>query len=428
MDRGPGSARPALVAALLLVAAVGCGGSSRPARPTPAPTAGSSVAVPGVGATPPQSARPSTAAVAFDPDRVAVTLEPLVAGLDAPLAVVHAGDGSGRLFVAQQGGQIRIVRGDQLLGQPFLDIADRISSGGERGLLGLAFHPDYPADPRFFVDYTDEQGDTRVSSFTVDPSNPDRADPASERRLLFVDQPHGNHNGGGLAFGPDGFLLIALGDGGGGGDPDKNGQNLQSLLGKILRIDVDGTAGDKAYAIPSDNPFADGSEFRQPEIWLSGLRNPWRLSFDRATGDLWIGDVGQGEWEEIDVQRAGAPGGTNFGWNRMEGNHCFRQGCEDPALAIPATEYDHDNGCTVIGGHVYRGTAQTALAGGYVFGDYCSGRLWAIDPAVDGFREPTVVGELGGAGLSAFGEDETGELYATDIAGGRLLKVVATTR
>jgi glucose/arabinose dehydrogenase len=352
---------------------------------------------------------------------------PVVDGFASPLAIANARDGSGRLFVVQQGGQVRIVRNGRIVEPAFLDIADRISSGGERGLLGLAFHPDFPRDPRLFVDYTDGQGDTRVSSFTVDPGTPDRVDPATERRLLFVKQPFANHNGGALAFGPDGNLIVSLGDGGSGGDPQGNGQNLGKLLGKILRIDVDRTTGNKAYAIPADNPFADGSAKRQPEIWLVGLRNPWRLSFDRATGDLWIGDVGQNQWEEIDVQRAGVPGGTNFGWNRMEAMHCFTSGCDDPALQSPVTEYGHDVGCTVIGGNVYRGTAQPALVGGYVFGDYCTGRLWAIDPGADRFRAPTVVGEMG-AGLSSFGEDEAGELFATDISGGRLLRVTATAR
>ena len=327
----------------------------------------------------------------------------------------------------REAGRIRIVRDGALIETPFLDIGDRISSGGERGLLGLAFHPDFPTDPRFFVNYTDEQGDTRISSFAVDPAAPDRVDPATERRLLFVDQPYANHNGGGLAFGPDGLLLIALGDGGGGGDPQGNGQDLRALLGKILRIDVNATSGDRGYAIPPDNPYADGADNRAPEIWLSGLRNPWRISVDRATGDLWIGDVGQDEWEEIDVQRAGAPGGTNFGWNRMEGNHCYRAGCDVAAWQGPITEYGHDAGCTVIGGNVYRGMAQPALAGSYVFADYCTGRIWAIDPAKDGFRAPTVVGE-GGPGISSFGEDEAGELYATDISGGRLLRVAAARR
>ncbi|MBA2720173.1 MAG: PQQ-dependent sugar dehydrogenase [Chloroflexi bacterium] len=355
-------------------------------------------------------------------------MDQVIDGLDSPLAIAHAGDGSGRLFVAQQNGQIRIVRDGALVGEPFLDIADRITSGGERGLLGLAFHPDFPTDPRLFVNYTDSEGDTRVSSFSVNPATPDRADQASEQRLLFVEQPFANHNGGAVVFGPDGFLFIALGDGGGGGDPQENGQGLGTQLGKILRIDVDGKTGAKPYAIPPDNPYADGAAGSQPEIWLTGLRNPWRMSFDRTSGDLWIGDVGQGAWEEIDVQRAGAPGGTNFGWNLAEGTHCFgNRTCNDPALTDPITEYDHDEGCTVIGGNVYRGTAQAALVGGYVFGDYCTGRLWAIDSTTNAFRAPTVVGEMG-AGLSAFGEDEAGELYATDINGGRLLRVTASRR
>jgi glucose/arabinose dehydrogenase len=359
---------------------------------------------------------------------VSVSLKRYVTGLRSPLAIVNAGDGSGRLFVAEQGGQIEVVR-DGAVAAQMLDIADRISSGGERGLLGIAFHPGYPTDPRIFVDYTDRDGNTVVSSFTVDRANPNRLDPASELPILHVEQPFANHNGGALAFTPEGFLLISLGDGGSGGDPLGNGQSLTTLLGKILRIDVDDPTPGRPYAIPGDNPFADGANGRRPEIWLTGLRNPWRLSYDRTTGDLWIGDVGQGAWEEIDVQRAGTPGGTNFGWNRMEGRHCFSPGtgCEDPALTLPVTDYGHDQGCTVIGGYVDRSTTPSRLSGGYLFGDYCSGRLWAIDPRRDAWREPTVVGESG-ANLSAFGEDESGALYAADIAGGEILRVVATTR
>jgi glucose/arabinose dehydrogenase len=214
-------------------------------------------------------------------------------------------------------------------------------------------------------------------------------DPASETHVLSQKQPFANHNGGALAFGPDGDLYISLGDGGSGGDPQGNGQKLTTLLAKILRIDVSDSATDRPYAIPSDNPYADGANGAKPEIWLTGLRNPWRMSFDRATGDLWIGDVGQNAWEEIDVQRAGVPGGTNFGWNRMEGSHCYQpsSGCEDPALTLPVTDYGHDQGCTVIGGDVYRGTAQPALTGGYVFADYCTGLVWAIDPATNAYRD-----------------------------------------
>ena len=372
-------------------------------------------------ATPSPRASPSAAA----PAGLKVTLQPFVDGLDQPLAAVNAGDGSGRIFVAEQGGRIRIVRDGALLANPFLDVSSEISAGGERGLLGLAFHPNYPDDPRFFVNYTDTNGDTHIASFTVEPANPDRADPGSEKQILFVDQPYANHNGGGLAFGPDGDLYIGLGDGGSGGDPHENGQKLTTMLGKVLRIGVDGTTGDKAYTVPADNPFVGRTE-ANPEIFAYGLRNPWRFSFDRSSGDLWIGDVGQGAWEEVDVVRKGTSG-QNFGWNRMEATHCFRpqEGCDQTGLTMPVAEYSHSNGCTVIGGYVYRGSAQPAMAGDYLFGDYCSGTIWAISPAGDQLREPTVVGAMDGS-LSSFGEDESGELYATDLSGGRLLRVTAT--
>ena len=253
------------------------------------------------------------------------------------------------------------MRDGQLLGDPFLNIGDRLTAGGERGLLGLAFHPDFPDDPRFFVNYTDLEGDTVVSSFTAE-AGADRADGDSEVVLLRIDQPYPNHNGGALAFGPDGYLYISTGDGGSGGDPHDNGQRMDTLLGKILRIDVDGGSGDARYAVPPDNPFVDQSD-ALPEIWHLGLRNPWRMSFDRETGDLWIGDVGQGSWEEVDVARAGT-GGLNFGWNRVEGFECFEgDSCDDPAYTPPVTAYSHDFGCSVTGGVVYRGTAQPLLAG-----------------------------------------------------------------
>ena len=411
---------------LVVLTLAGCG-ADRSSSPPPAPSGSSEapVASPSGGA----SASPAPGEPAFDPGAVSVTLEPFVAGLNAPLAIVNADDGTDRLFVAEQGGAIRVIDGGRLIDRPMLDIGKQISSGGERGLLGLAFHPDFPTDPRAFVDYTDDDGNTVVSSFTVDPADANRLDPASEAVILRVEQPYANHNGGGLVFTPEGFLLISLGDGGSGGDPHGNGQSLATLLGKILRIDVDDPTPGHPYAIPGDNPFADGAGGARPEIWLTGLRNPWRLSVDRATGDVWIGDVGQGDWEEIDVQRAGAPGGTNFGWNRMEGRHCFQpaQGCEDPSLTLPVTDYGHDEGCTVIGGYVDRADATSPLSGGYLFGDYCSGRLWAIDPAVTTPHDPSIVGD-GGHSLSAFGEDESGDLYAADIGGGAILRVVATSR
>lgn len=425
-----------VLVAVAVLAVVGCGGADRSPASSPSatiPTAtrpsGAPIASDDGSRLPTPSPSAASGGGAFDPTRVAVEFDEVVAGLEAPVGVDHAGDGSDRLFVLEQTGRIRIVRDGVLVERPFLDIADRLSAGGERGLLGLAFHPRFPGDPRVFVDYTDEQGNTRVSAFTVDPARPDRVDPATERRLLLVEQPFPNHNGGALAFGPDGFLYIALGDGGGGGDPHGNGQLLQTLLGKILRIDIDRTEGDRAYGIPPSNPYADGADGRRPEIWLTGLRNPWRMSFDRATGDLWIGDVGQNAWEEIDVHRAGSPGGANFGWNVMEGDHCFSpsSGCDPDGLVGPVAEYGHDEGCTAIGGGVYRGTAQAALAGGYVFADYCSGRVWAIDPAGDGARKPTLVGESG-RNVTSFGEDEQGELYATDVGSGSLVQVVATRR
>ena len=403
-----------LASLVLAVVVAGCSGSG--------PTTSSASRSPG-----PPGATPGPTGASFDPARVGLTLEPLVSGLSDPLAVTHAGDGSGRLFVAEQGGRIRIVRDGALVADPFLDVSERISAGGERGLLGLAFHPEFPTDPRFFLNYTDPNGDTRISSFSVDPADPDRADPGSEVRLVSIGQPYANHNGGALAFGSDGFLYIATGDGGSGGDPHGNGQWLETLLGKILRIDVNQAEGNRAYGIPSDNPFA-GRAGALPEIFVFGMRNPWRMSFDRVNGDLWIGDVGQGAWEEIDVVRAGTSG-QNFGWNRMEGAHCFRpaEGCAEPSLVLPVTEYSRDLGSTVIGGVVYRGSDQPALAGRYIFADYGSGNVWLIDAATDGPTEPVLALESG-ATISSFGEDEAGEVYATDLAAGELFRVVAAPR
>ena len=418
-----------LTVTFAMLAACGPAGATGPTAGQPSASSGASSGAStgsGSGSPPvtpgvPSSAGPSIAA-RFDPAGLTVGLETVVDGLDAPLAVTSAGDRSGRIFVTEQGGQIRIVRDGKLVASPFLDISTRITSGGERGLLGLAFHPEFPTDPRIFVNYTDANGDTQVSSFRVDPTRPDAADPSSEVKILHIAQPYANHNGGAVVFGPDGFLYIATGDGGSGGDPHGNGQSLTTLLGKILRIDIDRTDGAKPYAIPPGNPFV-GTADALPEIYLYGLRNPWRISFDRATGDLWMGDVGQSAWEEVDVARAGTSG-QNYGWNITEGNHCYQPpgGCITTGLTLPVAEYSHDAGCTVIGGYVYRSSAQPALAGGYLFGDYCSGTIWAIDPSQDVLRPPTVVLK-GTASLSSFGEDEAGELYATDIGGGRLLLV-----
>ena len=352
-----------------------------------------------------------------------VDVKVAVKGLVAPLDVTNAGDDSGRLFVVEQGGRIRIVKDGALGERPFIDISGRIASGGERGLLGLAFHPDYPNDPRLFVDYTDRDGNTVVSQFRVSGADPDVADPDSETVLLHIDQPFPNHNGGAVEFGPDGMLYIAMGDGGSGGDPQGNGQRLDTLLAKILRIDVDVPAGASApYAVPPDNPFVATAGAR-PEIWLTGLRNPWRIRFDRPTGDLWIGDVGQLLWEEIDVARAGTSG-LNYGWNRMEGFHCYDppDGCDQTGLTLPLAEYGHEFGCAVIGGVVVRDPRQGRLDGGYLFGDACSDNLWLMDPAGEGRREPVIVSKLGRT-LSSIGEGEDGSVYATNLSAGELLRI-----
>jgi len=411
------SAAVVLVTATLALAACSPSPSPTPSAiattPSPPASAGTS-AIP----TPSRSASSGP----FDPTGVTVSVDAVVSGLGAPVDVTNAGDGSGRLFVVEQAGRIRIIRDGRSLAAPFLDIVDRIASGGERGLLGLAFHPDFPADPRFFVDYTDKEGKTAVSSFRVDPADPDRADPASETILLHVDQPFANHNGGAVEFGPDGRLYIGLGDGGSEGDPQGYGRKLDTLLAKILRIGVDPDGTGRPYTIPSDNPFLTTAG-AMPEIWLTGLRNPWRFRFDRTTGDLWIGDVGQNAWEEIDVARAGI-GGLDFGWNTMEGFHCYKpsDGCDQTGLTLPVAEYGHDLGCAVIGGVVVHDARAGRLDGGYLFGDDCSDNLWVMDPRGDGRREPVIITKLGRT-LSSIGEAEDGSVYATSLGHGELLRI-----
>jgi glucose/arabinose dehydrogenase len=365
-----------------------------------------------------------------------VRLEEVARGLERPLFVTHAGDGSGRLFVVEQGGMVRVVRDGRLLAEPFLDATRLLdSSGGERGLLGLAFAPDFPRSGRFFIAHTAPGPAVRITRLRV-AADPDRADPGSATTVLEMDDPAGNHNGGMLAFGPDGMLWHGTGDGGAAGDPWGNAKSRDSLLGKLLRLDVGagvggppaahrgvaeprrrpGQGAGDAYAIPPDNPFASGGG--RPEIWALGLRNPWRFSFDRATGELWIGDVGQYRWEEIDVADARA-GGLDFGWNTMEGRHCFlpARGCDPAGLVLPVHEYGHDEGCSVTGGYVYRGRAIPALAGAYLFSDYCTGTLWALTRGPSGTATVSVLLDTG-MQVSSFGEDEAGEVYVCDHRGG----------
>lgn len=344
-----------------------------------------------------------------------VRLERVADGLDFPLHVT-APAGDPRLFVVEKTGRIRIVADGRVLEEPFLDLSAEVSRGSEQGLLSLAFHPDYASNGRFFVDYTDRAGDTRVVEFRVS-GDPDRADPAPVRTVLAVDQPFSNHNGGLVAFGPDGMLYVGMGDGGGGGDPRGNGQDSGTLLGAILRLDVD--AGDP-YAVPADNPFVDRPGARG-EIWALGLRNPWRFSFDRGTGHLYVGDVGQNRFEEVNAE-PGDVGGLNYGWNVMEGDACFEpdEGCDTRGLTPPVVVYDHGEGCSVTGGHVYRGAAIPDLAGTYFYSDFCSGFVRSFrlagGVAVDERRWPEL--EPAERGVSSFGEDAAGELYLTTEAGG----------
>lgn len=406
--------------------------TTQPATATPAPTdtataaptaVDTATATPTATGTPlptntPTSTPTSTPAQP-DLSRLEVALEPLAEDLDQPVFATHAGDGSGRIFVLEKAGRVVALDADGGNARTFLDIQDRVgSSSSEQGLLGLAFDPAFASNGRLFVYYTDEDGDTVIARFAA---NAERttADPASEAVLLTAKQPAANHNGGMLAFGPDGYLYAGLGDGGGANDRYENGQNLATILGAVLRVDV---SGDGAV-VPADNPFV-GQEGPRPEIWAYGLRNPWRFSFDRLTGDLWIADVGQNQWEEINFQPAGSPGGENYGWPIMEGTHCFQADtCDQSGLVLPVAEYSHDLGCSVTGGYVYRGAAQPALQGVYFYGDYCTGRIWGGTPDGPGQWQS---GELldSGAQISSFGETEDGQVLVVDY-GGSLYRLVA---
>lgn len=366
--------------------------------------------------TPENKLLPSVAAL---PDASGYQWQQLISGLARPVALTHAGDGSGRIFIVQQGGLVRVVNDGVLLPEPFLDLRDRISTAGnEQGLLGLAFHPRFAENGFAYVNYTNRSGDTAIARFTVPPAASaaeQRADTNSETVLLRVAQPYRNHNGGGLAFGPDGFLYIGLGDGGGVGDPLNQSQALDNLLGKLLRIDVDNA---QPYAIPADNPFILGGGL--PEIWAYGLRNPWGFSFDALTGDLYLADVGQDAREEINYLPASFTGvPANFGWNRFEGSLPYKPGAPDPNAKYiqPVFEYGHDLGCSVTGGAVYRGKALPEFNGVYLFGDFCSGRVWGILQNAQGAWEAQVLFETG-LQISAFGTDEAGEIYMLDIGGG----------
>ncbi|RMA64919.1 PQQ-dependent sugar dehydrogenase [Ulvibacter antarcticus] len=352
-----------------------------------------------------------------------IDIELITSGFSNPIDIQNAGDD--RLFIAEQGGRIKILNPDGTVNPtPFLNISTLVSGGSEQGLLGLAFHPDYASNGYFFVNYTKTNGDTRIARYTVDPSDPDVVLAGSQLTIIEYDQPFGNHNGGGIAFGPDGYLYIATGDGGSGGDPGNRAQNTTLLLGKLLRLNIDIPAGGNNYSIPADNPFF-GSSSQAQEIWAYGLRNPWRFSFDSENGDLWIGDVGQGDWEEID--KAGlTEAGINYGWRCYEGNMPYNTtGCPPVGdLTFPIAEYSSGPGsphCSITGGIVYRGTAQPTLIGHYFFGDVCSGMIGSIAP--DGTL--TDHGTFGGSWVG-FGVDINQELYVLSHGGNfnRVVEVV----
>lgn len=356
----------------------------------------------------------------------AIDLEPVIAeGLSQPTFLTHAFDD--RLFVLEQAGLIRIIENGQLLETPFLDITGRVGSlSSEQGLLGLAFHPNYATEGasgegQFYVNYTDLGGDTHVARFSVMPDDPYRAGPDSEVQYLFVDQPFPNHNGGMLAFGPDGYLYVGLGDGGSANDPLNAGQDRMNLLGKVLRLDVDATAD--AYAIPESNPFA-GATDALPEIWAYGLRNPWRFSFDRATGDLYIADVGQNQWEEVNFQPAASAGGENYGWRIMEGLHCFEADtCDQNGLTLPIFEYAHaQGGCSITGGYIYRGALHPELTGNYFVADYCMGNIWRLFPQDGRWLADLVLDS--DLIISSFGEDVNGEVYVLNYGAGGIYRIV----
>lgn len=382
-----------VVTALLMLAA--CGGSSSSPGPGPNP-----------GPTP-------------TPGPVSISLAPFVIGLTRPVDLQIADDGSGRMFVVEQGGTIRIISGGSVLSTPFLDIRNKVTTDqSELGFLGVAFHPNFAQNPRFYVNYDSGpvgQRQTVIAEYTVT-GNANQVDPATERVLLTVNQPFDNHKAGQLAFGSDGFLYFGLGDGGSGGDPLGNGQNTNTLLGKMLRIDVDHTSGSLPYAIPPDNPFVGGGGL--PEIWAFGFRNPWRFSFDQPTSRLFCADVGQDSFEEIDIVTKGG----NYGWNIMEGNHCFNSSsCNMTGLTLPIAEYSHNEGVAVIGSYVYHGSAIPGLKGKYVFGDFGSGTVWTLTEAPPGaWTRNTLLSTS--HSISSFGQDAAGELYLVDL-GGSIFKI-----
>jgi glucose/arabinose dehydrogenase len=361
----------------------------------------------------------------------ALTTTRVASGLSSPLYLCSPPGDTTRQFIVEQTGRIKIIKNGVLLARPFLNITDRISVSSERGLLSLAFHPSYASNRYFYVNYTNAIGSVVLSRFQTTAADPDSCDRTTEHIIMTVVEPEANHNGGTVAFGPDGYLYFGLGDGGGGGDNHGtigNGQNLNTLLGKILRINIDSGS---TYAIPPDNPFVGVAGM--DEIWAYGVRNPWRMSFDKTTGDLYIADVGQDTYEEVDFQPVGSPGGQNYGWRLMEGYHCYNPStnCNPGGLTLPIDEYNHSLGCSITGGFVYRGCRIPDLQGTYFYADYCTGRIWSFRydgvAKTDSMERTTELAPGNGlsiGNISSFGEDARGELYIIDIAAGNVFKII----
>lgn len=368
-----------------------------------------------------------------DGSSTGLSLQQIASGLTFPTSVINAGDGSSRLYITEQRGTVRVIENGSLVSGNFLDLSAEVKCCGEQGLLGLAFHPDFSHNGYLFVYYINQDGDAVIARYHSPPGSQE-ADKDPQHIILTIKQPTPIHNGGQLQFGPDGYLYIGTGDGGSfdstgdgsGNDPQNNGQRLDTLLGKILRIDIDHA---QPYAIPPTNPYATSASARK-EIWASGLKNPWRFSFDQLTGDLYISDVGRDRWEEINFQAHNSPGGENYGWRLMEGPACFypAHDCNpDGTLTLPAIQFSHSQGCAVIGGYVYRGNQAPALVGKYLYADFCTGKIWGAARSEDGAWSSTLLLDSDYM-ITSFGEDQDGELYIThrDKADGAIYRLVVT--
>ena len=411
----------AILALVIGGSAPAAGAAAMPAAPIAAAARSDAIAVR-------PRATVAAALAAYNPNGVAISLRQVVGTFDHPVLVTSPRDGSRRLFVVEQTGRVKIIQSGAVRATPFMDLHTIVSQTGERGLLGLAFHPSFKTNGKVYVDYTNLAGNTVIAEYRAT-TNANVVTASTARRLLTITQPYPNHNGGGIAFGPDGFLYIGMGDGGSAGDPGNRAQSLGTLLGKMLRIDVNGRTSTKAYRIPSTNPYVGRTGL--DEIWSRGLRNPWRWSFDRLTGDLWIGDVGQDRYEEIDRSTAASGRGraANYGWRVMEGRHCYNPAtnCSKTGKVLPIVEYGHTAGCSVTGGYVYRGVAFPMLKGGYFFGDYCSGTIWTISSTASSPATRVVLLNTG-LNISSFGQDDAGELYVVDHGGGHIYKIIGSTK